>query len=75
MSAKNRKAGAEMRTRLEKLGIIRESGHEHFNGSVVFPVFDEAGRVVEMYGRKITDGFGLIGENDPHHEGSLCSRI
>ena len=45
---KNRKAGDEMRTRLAKLGIIRESGHEHFNGSVVVPVFDGAGAVVEM---------------------------
>jgi len=55
LPAKNRKAGEEMRTRLEKLGIIRESGHEHFNGSVVIPVFDRAGRVVGMYGRKITE--------------------
>jgi len=52
---KNRKAGDEMRTRLAQLGIIRESGHEHFNGSVVIPVFDEAGSVVEMYGRKVTE--------------------
>ena len=33
---------------------MRESGHEHFNGSVVIPVFNAAGEVVEMYGRKIT---------------------
>ena len=26
--------------RLQTLGIMRESGHEHFNGSVVIPVFD-----------------------------------
>ena len=52
---KNRKAGDEMRTRLEKLGIIRESGHEHFNGSIVIPVFDRAGQVAGMYGRKITE--------------------
>ena len=43
---KNRQAGAELRGRLQKLGIIRESGHEHFNGSVVFPVFDRTGQVV-----------------------------
>ena len=29
-----------MRGRLQRLGILRaESGHEHFNGSVVFPIF------------------------------------
>jgi DNA primase len=27
----NRVTGAEMRGRLQKLGVIRESGHEHFN--------------------------------------------
>ena len=53
---KNRKSGAEMRGRLQQLGILRESGHEHFNGSVVFPVFDLNGSVTEMYGRKITPG-------------------
>ncbi len=51
---KNRVAGADLRGRLQKLGIFRESGHEHFNGSVVIPVFNLQGEVVEMYGRKIS---------------------
>ena len=51
---KNRKAGADIRSRLEKVGIYRASGHEHFNGSVVVPVLDDAGGVCELYGRKIT---------------------
>lgn len=61
---KNRKAGAEMRGRLQRLGILRESGHEHFNGSIVIPVFDLDGSVVEMYGRKITEG---LREGTPLH--------
>lgn len=48
------KAGAEVRGRLQKVGILRDSGHEHFNGCLVAPVFDEAGHVTEVYGRKIT---------------------
>lgn len=40
---KTRKVGFEIRTRLEKLGIYRASGHEHFNGSLVIPVTDEHG--------------------------------
>ncbi len=48
------KAGAEVRGRLQKAGILRDSGHEHFNGCLVVPVFDEAGHVTEVYGRKIT---------------------
>jgi DNA primase catalytic core len=52
---KNRKAGADIRAQLQKIGLIRDSGHEHFNGSLVVPVFDEAGNVVELYGRKLLD--------------------
>lgn len=61
---KNRKAGAEIRTRLEKIGIYRESGHEHFNGSVVIPVFDETGQVTEIYGRKILNN---LRKGTPYH--------
>ncbi len=52
---KNRKAGADIRAQLQKIGLIRDSGHEHFNGSLVVPVIDEAGNVVELYGRKLLD--------------------
>jgi DNA primase len=50
------KSGAAIRGQLQRLGIMRESGHEHFTGSLVVPIFDERGAVVEMYGRKITPG-------------------
>ena len=50
------KVGADIRGRLQKIGLLRASGHEHFNGCLVVPVFDEAGNVTEVYGRKITDG-------------------
>ena len=52
---KNRKDGAAVRARLQKVGLLRESGHEHFNGSLVVPIFDERGNVVEVYGRKLLD--------------------
>jgi DNA primase len=51
----NRKAGAEVRGRLQRLGIIRPSGHELFRGSLIIPVFDGVGDVAEVYGRKIND--------------------
>jgi DNA primase len=53
---KNRQAGADVRGRLQKLGVLRESGHEHFNGSLVIPVSEAEGRIVDAYGRKITPG-------------------
>jgi DNA primase len=52
---KNRKDGAAIRERLQRIGILRDSGHEHFNGSLVIPVRDAAGQVVEVYGRKLRD--------------------
>jgi len=61
---KNRKSGAELRGRLQALGILRESGHEHFNGSLVIPIVDPAGDVLGMYGRKITPG---LREGTPLH--------
>jgi DNA primase len=52
---KNRVAGAELRGGLQRIGILRESGHEHFNGSIVIPVIAPTGEVTEVYGRKIND--------------------
>ena len=46
-------AGDEVRSRLKRLGILRESGHEHFRGSLVIPVVDGQGQVGEIYGRKV----------------------
>ena len=64
LPAKNRAAGAAMRGRLQERGILRESGHEHFNGSIVIPVFHRSGDVMEMYGRKITPN---LREGTPNH--------
>jgi DNA primase len=52
---KHDKAGADIRGRLERVGIFRATGHEHFAGSLVIPVIDEAGNVREAYARKIRD--------------------
>ena len=56
LPASTRQAGAELRGRLQRLGLYRESGHEHFNGSLVIPIFDLNGDVMQMYGRKVTEG-------------------
>jgi DNA primase len=60
LAPKQYKAGAELRTALQRVGILRESGHEHFNGSIVVPLFGESGNpsarpVVGAYGRKVND--------------------
>ena len=43
---------------------MRESGHEHFNGSLVIPVIAPTGEITEVYGRKINDN---LREGTPHH--------
>ena len=48
----NRQAGAAIRERLQKIGLYRDTGREHFCGAVVFPIMDENGDVVGIYGRK-----------------------
>lgn len=50
-----RVAGEKIRGQLERIGILRSSGHEHFTGSLVVPIIDEQGSVTEVYGRKIRD--------------------
>jgi DNA primase len=51
---KTRKAAAEIRGRLQALGVLRKSGHEHFNGSLMIPVINDR-QVLELYGRKLND--------------------
>ena len=53
---KNREEGERLRTRLTQLGLWRETGHEHFNGCVVVPFFDEQGKAVRLYGRRVQRG-------------------
>jgi hypothetical protein len=35
--------------------VLRKSGHEHFRGSLVVPIFDTEGTVANIYGRKLRD--------------------
>jgi hypothetical protein len=51
--------GQKQKAQLQRVGILRESGHEHLSGCVVFPVWEQwpdgqNGRITEIYGRRIT---------------------
>lgn len=59
---KNRAEGAAVRERLTRLGVLRDTGHEHLRGRVVFPVVAESGEIGTVYGRAIDDG----GKHDRH---------
>jgi DNA primase catalytic core len=41
---------------LKALGVLSNSGQEHFAGCVVFPVTDVDGSLVTLYGRHVGDG-------------------
>jgi DNA primase len=45
--------GGRGHPRAVKLGLYRESGREHFNGSLVVPMIDETDKIHEIYGHKI----------------------
>ena len=50
---KNRVQGAELRSRLQTAGVYRDNGREHLRGCIVVPLRDVAGRIVQLYGRRI----------------------
>jgi DNA primase catalytic core len=68
LPASNRVAGAEQRERLKQLGILKNQkpGHEHFCGSLVIPILNLDGDVMQMYGRKITPRH-MLREETPEH--------
>jgi hypothetical protein len=45
---------------LKTLGVLNSKGQEHFRGCVTVPIFDAAGKVAGIYGRRVT-------EDEPHH--------
>lgn len=45
---------------LKTLGVLNAHGQEHFRGCITIPLFDPAGNVSGIYGRRATDG-------EPHH--------
>lgn len=46
--------GGDVRGCLQRLGLLRGSGHELFYGSFVVPILDAAGNVVDIWGEKVS---------------------
>ena len=51
------KAGKHIRAHLQQLGLYRDTGREHYNGCVTFPITaaDGSGQIVDIYGHKTND--------------------
>ncbi len=69
LAPKQYKAGAVLRSALQRIGILGESGHEHLNGSIVVPLFhvDTAAEgaprhVAGAYGRKLLDNLRAVND-------------
>jgi hypothetical protein len=44
----------ELRNRLQALGVFRaDSGHEHLNGCLIFPLTNDCGNVVQLWGCRL----------------------
>jgi DNA primase len=41
---------------LKALGVLNQKGQEHFRGCITIPLFDTAGNVTGIYGRRAADG-------------------
>ena len=52
---KNRRSGATVRARLQRLGVLRKSGHEHLSGCLVVPLVDADGRICQLHGIKVDE--------------------
>jgi DNA primase len=46
-------AGKAKRAEMERVGVIRHGGHETLVVSLIIPLFDAEGRVVQLYGRRV----------------------
>ena len=44
--------GKKLKDQLQTIGILRDSGHEHFCGCVTFPVYNAAGDVVALRAKR-----------------------
>jgi len=59
------KPGHVLRTQLQTVGILKETGHETFRGMVTIPLLDTLGSITGIYGRRI----------DPHAIGETEAAI
>ncbi len=58
------KAGAAIRGALQRIGIYRGTGHEHFNGSMTIPIFDAQGSASGSALPAVAAGAGCAGAAD-----------
>jgi len=56
LPVKQVQTGKAIRAKLQGVGLLRKTGHEHFNGSLVVPIYDLNGQVVDVYGKKLLNG-------------------
>ena len=64
----------EITKTLEKIGLLNKKGRETFYGCVVFPLYDQNGGVVNLYGRSIDQEAGITHLYLPGPRSGLVNR-
>jgi DNA primase len=64
----------EVTEALKKIGILNTKGHEIFYNCVVFPLYNNRGSIVNLYGRNIADDNGVTHLYLPGSRSGLVNR-
>ena len=67
-------ADNEVINSLKTIGILNAKGHETFYHCVTFPLYDQTGAIVNLYGRNITDDAGVTHLYLPGSRSGLVNR-
>jgi DNA primase catalytic core len=60
------KDGRQVREALKACGLYRDTGREHLNGCLVVPIQGADGKILNLYGRRITEDYQLKTGNPKH---------
>ena len=59
---------------MQRIGLLNKKGHETFFNCVVFPLYDQNGGVVNLYGRSIDQEAGVTHLYLPGPRSGLVNR-
>jgi len=55
---------SDIRTHLKRIGLLTKNDGEYFNGCIIFPIYDEENRLVNIYGLFIDESTNKIWKGD-----------
>ena len=64
----------EIKKALQRIGILNKKGHETYYNSVIFPLYDQSGGIINLYGRNIEQEAGVTHLYLPGPRSGLVNR-